>query len=148
MTPTDFTPRDPDFAARVERSFRAQAFMSLLGARLVKVDPGAVDIALDFRDDLTQQHGYLHAAALAAIADSACGYAALSLLPPAHEVLSVEFKLNLLRPGVGERFLAEGRVIRSGKLLSVASADVRAATPGGSSLVATMLATLIAREKG
>lgn len=115
-----------------------------------RVEPGEVDIALSHRRDLTQQHGYLHAAVLTAIADSACGYAAYTLMPSDSEVLSVEFKLNLLRPAAGERFVARGKVIRAGQTLTVAAADVvafgHADSPEGR-LVATMLGTMIRQDR-
>ena len=140
----------PDgFAERVRRSFEAQAFMRTIGARLERVAPGEVDIALERREDLTQQHGYLHAAVLTAIADSACGYAAYSLMPEGSEVLSIEFKTNLLRPAVGRRFVAKARVLRAGRTLTVAAADVFAyeADSGEGRLVTTMLATMFRGER-
>ncbi len=140
----DFAARDPDFAQRVRASFEAQAFMRLIGARLERLEPGAVDVALDFREDLTQQHGFLHAAVVAGIADSACGYAAFTLMPAESEVLSVEFKTNLLRPAKGSRFLAEARVVKDGRTITVSRADVYAWEGAGEPrLVATMLATMI-----
>lgn len=117
--------------------------MVLLGAKLELVEAGAVDISLGYRSDLTQQHGYLHAAVTTAIADSACGYAALTLTPAGCEVLSVEFKVNLLRPAVGERFVAQGRVLKPGRTLNVVRGDVFAETGGRTTLIATMLATMI-----
>jgi len=137
-------PRDPNFEARVRDSFARQRMMHLLGAELTAVLPGQIEIILPFRSDLTQQHGYIHAAAVAAIADSACGYAALTLMEPAQEVLSVEFKVNLLAPAVGERFVAVGRVLRSGRTLSVCAADVQAMQSGSGKLIAAMQATMIA----
>jgi uncharacterized protein (TIGR00369 family) len=134
---------DPAFESRVRTSFAQQAFMALLGASLSRVEAGAIDVSLTFRSDLTQQHGYLHAAVTTAIADSACGYAALSLAPASHEVLSVEFKVNLLRPAVGTSFLAEGRVLKPGRRITVARGDVFARTGDSHTLVATMLATII-----
>ena len=119
-----FTPSDPDFERRVRESFARQRLMQTIGAELVTIRPGEVEIALSFRPDLTQQHGYLHAAALAAIADSACGYAALSLMPEGTEVLSVEFKMNLLAPARGDRFVARSRVLRPGRTLTVCVAEV------------------------
>src|SRR5689334_14579650 len=106
-----FTPQDPAYESRVRASFERQTFMATLGARLARVEPGEVDIELSPRADLVQQHGFLHAGVLASIADSACGYAALSLMPPGAAVLSIEFKVNLLSPGKGDRFVARGRVI-------------------------------------
>lgn len=120
--------------------------MALLSASLERVEAGAVDIGLPFRTDLTQQHGFLHAAVTTAIADSACGYAALSLTPAGSEVLSIEFKVNLLRPAVGELFVAEGRVLKPGKTIIVARADVYARRDSSASLVATMLATIMRQD--
>lgn len=119
--------------------------MALIGATLTLVEPGHVEITLPFRADLTQQHGYLHAGIVTTIADSACGYAALSLMSAGREVLSVEFKINLLRPAAGEQFLARGVVLKPGQTLSVTRADVLAITGGRSSLIAAMQATMIAR---
>src|SRR5437588_7455218 len=119
---------DPEFATRVRLSFGEQRVMSTIGASLGTVDPGAVDVILPFRDDLTQQDGFVHAGIVATIADSACGYAAHSLMPATARVLSIEFKLNLLAPAVGERLEARGRVIRAGRTITVCRADVVAVT--------------------
>ncbi len=143
MVAPTFKSRDPDFEARVRDNFARQRIMRVLGADLTAVRPGHVEITLPFRDDLTQQHGYLHAAAIAAIADSACGYAALTLMEPQLDVLSVEFKINLLAPAAGERFVAVGRVLRPGRTLTVCSADVVAERNGDSKLIAVMQATMI-----
>ncbi|HEV2860941.1 MAG TPA: PaaI family thioesterase [Pyrinomonadaceae bacterium] len=147
MTHITFAPEDPDFAERVRASFNRQALMRLIGATLGRVEAGAVDISLEYREDLTQQHGYLHAAVTTAIVDSACGYAALSLTPAGSEVLSVEFKVNLLRPAVGERFVAQGRVLKPGRTLIVVRGDVLALADGQSKLISTMLATIIPRPR-
>ena len=109
---------------RIRESFDKQAFMKLLGAELVHVATGEVDIALPFDAKLTQQHGFLHAGVTTSIADSACGYAALSLMPEDAAVLSVEFKVNMLAPAQGRRFLARGRVVRSGRNITVVKGDV------------------------
>ena len=138
-----FTPRNPDFEAVIRASFARQRFMQRLGASLGAVRPGEVEIALPFHESLTQQHGVLHAAATAAIADSACGYAALSLMAPGREVLAVEFKTNFVAPAAGERFVATGRVLRSGRTLTVCAAEVHAETGAGRTLVAVMQATMI-----
>ena len=111
---------------RIRESFDKQAFMKLLGAELVHVATGEVDIALPFDAKLTQQHGFLHAGVTTSIADSACGYAALSLMPEDAAVLSVEFKVNMLAPAQGRRFLARGRVVRSGRNITVVKGDVLA----------------------
>lgn len=136
---------DPDFEKRVRASFDAQAYMRLIGARLERIEPGAVDIGLDFRDDLTQQDGFLHAAVVAGIADSASGYAAYTLMPADSRVLSVEFKVNLLRPARGLRFRAAARVIRAGRTITVVRAEVLAFSGRESegTAVATMLGTMI-----
>ena len=118
--------RDPDFEARVRSSFAAQQFMSTLGARLDRVEPGEVAISLSFRDELTQQNGFLHAGVGASVVDSACGYAALTVMEPGRDVLSVEFKVNMLAPAKGSAFTATGRVVRSGRNLVVGSGELRA----------------------
>ncbi len=134
---------DPEYVSRIHESFARQQVMHLLGASLQRVEPGLVDIALPYRDDLTQQNGYLHAGILTTVADSACGYAAYTLMPAGAEVLSVEFKVNLLRPAMGERFVAEARVIKAGATLTVTRCDVYGWTGEEKKLVATMLATMI-----
>ena len=137
-------PLNPAFADEVRNSFAQQKMMSLIGARLTRVEPGLVEIEQPYRDDLTQQHSYLHAGVVTTIADSACGYAAYTLMPPKSEVLSVEFKVNLLRPAKGESFRARAEVIKAGKTLTVVRADVTATSATNeSTLVATMLATII-----
>lgn len=138
-------PQDPHFERRVRESFAQQRIMELLGARLTRVAHGEVEIALPYREDLTQQDGYVHAGIITTIADSACGYAAFTLMPAEARVLSVEFKVNLLRPAEGERFVAEGRVIKAGQTLMVARCDVNAWSSNESKLIATMLATMIRR---
>lgn len=119
----------------------------MLGATLDRVEAGAVDISMPYRESLTQQHGFMHGAAITAIADSASGYAALSLMPDGSEVLTIEFKVNLLRPAAGTRFVAEDRVVKPGKMVTVSRADVFAHTDGVGvpTLVATLLATMIAQ---
>src|SRR3954468_11805953 len=139
----DFIARDTDFEARVRASFARQRVMETIGARLVRVAPGEVEIELPFREDLTQQHGYLHAGIVAAVVDSACGYAALSLAPAGAEVLSIEFKLNLLSPARGERFVARARVKRAGRNVTVCAGDLYALEGASEKTVATMLATMM-----
>lgn len=128
---------------RVRQSFSNQSFMSTLGAELTVVGQGVVEIRLPFSSKLTQQHGYLHAGAVTAILDSACGYAALSLAPDDKDVLTVEFKQNLLAPAAGEAFVARAHVKRAGKTLTVCAADAFALTDSKEKLVATMLATIM-----
>jgi uncharacterized protein (TIGR00369 family) len=138
------TARNPSFAEEIKHSFAKQTIMGLIGAELTRVEPGVIEITLAYRADLAQQHGYLHAGIVTTIADSACGYAAYSLMPPNSEVLSVEFKVNLLRPAKGEMFLASAAVVKSGKTLTVVRADVFAFDDtGGRELIATMLGTMI-----
>jgi uncharacterized protein (TIGR00369 family) len=137
-------PQDPEFESRVRASFARQRVMSLLGARVVEVAPGRVVLGITFRDDLTQQHGFLHAGVITAVADSACGYAALTLMPPGAAVLSVEFKVNLLAPAAGTEFIATGTVVRSGRTLSVCTAQVLARRADGDAVVALMQATMMA----
>jgi len=115
-----------DIHKRVEDSFNAQGLMSTIGATLALVADGEVHIALPFSTHLSQQHGYVHAGAITSILDSACGYAALTKAPVDHEVVTAEFKINLLRPALGKRFLAVGRVQNAGKLLTVCTGEVRA----------------------
>lgn len=118
--------------------------MATLGARLEHVTAGEVVIRLPFRDDLTQQHGFLHAGAVAAVVDSACGYAALTLMEPDAAVLSVEFKINLLAPAAGAEFLARGRVLRAGRTLTVCTGEVRAVRDSAETVVAVIQATMMA----
>ncbi len=124
MTVEPFVPRNPDFESVVRGSFARQTHMGSLGATLALVRAGEVHVALPRSVDHAQQHGFLHAGVLASIADSACGYAALSLAPAGYEVLAVEFKINLLRPATAERFLACARVLRPGRTLTVSFAEV------------------------
>src|SRR5580765_896473 len=136
-------PPNLNFAAEVAASFAQQAIMKTIGARLSLVLPGVVEITLPYRQDLTQQNGYLHAGIVTTIADSACGYAAFSLMPQGSGVLSVEFKVNLLRPAKGENFLARAEVIKAGRTLTVVRADVFAQTENKRTLVATMQGTMM-----
>ena len=133
-----------DFAQRVQTSFQRQAFMATLGASITTPKPGEVEISFPFHGSLTQQNDFVHAGAITSILDSACGYAALSVAAEGHDVLSVEFKVNLLSPAVGESFCARAHVKRAGKTLIVCSADAFAKRNGEEKLVATMLATILA----
>ena len=138
---------NPSFADEITQSFARQTIMGLIGAELTRVEPGIVEITLPYRADLAQQHGYLHAGIVTTIADSACGYAAYSLMPPTSEVLSVEFKVNLLRPAKGETFKAVAEVVKAGKTLTVVRADVFGVDRDQRELVATMLGTMICLSK-
>jgi len=128
---------------RVRDSFTQQQFMATLGASLSAVKSGSVEIVVPFRADLTQQNGFVHAGVITSILDSACGYAALSVAPESVNVLSVEFKVNLLSPAVGERFVARVQVKRAGRTITVCAADAFAINGTEEKLVATMLATII-----
>jgi uncharacterized protein (TIGR00369 family) len=136
-------PKDPDFEGRVRTSFAKQRLMTTLGARIEAVEPGRVAIRLDFRDELTQQHGFLHAGAIAAVADSACGYAALTLMPSDAAVLSIEFKINMLAPAKGDAIVARGEVIRAGRSVMVCRADVYSISGSTEKLVAAMQGTMM-----
>ena len=133
----------PDSFQRVRDSFAQQQFMTTIGASLRSVKSGAVEIEIAFRAELTQQNNFLHAGVITSILDSACGYAAMTMAPENANVLSVEFKLNLLSPAVGERFVARAQVKRAGKTITVCAADAFAVNAAGEKLVATMLATII-----
>ena len=137
------TARDPDFEARVRASFARQAAMATIGAEIAHLAPGEVDLRMPYRAELTQQHGFVHAGIIGTLADSACGYAAYTLMPADAAVLSVEYKLNLLAPAAGDAFVARGRVKKAGRTLSVATADVFALRGGEERLVATMQGTLM-----
>jgi uncharacterized protein (TIGR00369 family) len=132
-----------DIYERIAASFKSQGLMTTLGAQLVSVADGEVQIELPFSEHLSQQHGYVHAGAITSVVDSACGYAALTKAPPECEVVSAEFKINLMRPAIGERFLAIGRVQSSGKLLTVCTGEVRAYTGTACKVVAIMQATMV-----
>jgi uncharacterized protein (TIGR00369 family) len=131
------------FEHKVRESFSRQALMTTIGARLLSVERGAVEIAMPFDRKLTQQNDFLHAGVITSILDSACGYAALTVAPEKGEVLSVEFKVNLLAPAVGESFVARAQVKRAGRTLTVCTADAFALNQGNEKLVATMQATIM-----
>ena len=139
-----FEPRDPDFDARVRASFARQRVMTTFGGALTAVEPGRVVIEAPFRQDLTQQHGFLHAGVVTTLLDSACGYAALSLMPKGAEVLTTEYKANFVAPARGARFVACGQVVRSGRTLTVCTGDVFAFDDSQEILITTMLATMMA----
>ena len=141
--PQTFTPPDPNYENRIRASFGEQKAMQTIGATLGSIHPGEVSIELPYSEHITQQDGFLHAGIVTTIADSACGYAAFSLMPANSRVLSVEFKVNLLAPAIGEGFIAIGKVIKAGRTLTVCSGEVLAFQGGESKLVALMQATMI-----
>ena len=136
--------RDGDFEARVRESFGRQAVMRTLNAELTKVSPGIVEIEMPFDAGHTQQHGFLHAGIVATILDSACGYAAFTLMPPDAAILTIEFKVNLLAPAKGERFLMRGEVTKPGRTILVSDGRAYAMSSDGEvKLVATMTGTMM-----
>jgi uncharacterized protein (TIGR00369 family) len=140
---TNVEPQDPNFEEKVRASFARQGLMTNIGARIVMVLPGEVDIEVAWREDITQQQGFVHGAVIAAIVDTACGYASFTLMPPGVEVLTVEFKINFMAPAVGDKMIARGRVTRAGKTLTVCTGDAYAVKDSKEKLVATMQATMM-----
>lgn len=138
-----FVARDPDFERRVRGSFARQGFLVHCGASIDQVVPGHVDLSVGRAPELTQQHGFFHGGLIATLADTAGGYAALSLMRPEVGVLSVEFKINFIAPARGERLIARGRVLRPGRTLTVCRADVLAVDGDRSTEVATALLTMM-----
>lgn len=141
---TTFTPQDPEYAERVRASFARQPVMKTMGVRLTRVEPGLIELEMPYSAELTQQHGYLHAGVVTTIVDSACGYAAFSLMPADSTVLSVEFKVNLIAPADGVRFVALGQVVKAGRTLTVCEGRVFAYDEHGREKLTTMMvATMI-----
>ena len=138
-----FVPQDPEYAERVRGSFDRQGAMRLIGARIVELAPGYCSIELPYRDDLAQQHGYIHAGIVGAIVDSAGGYAGFTLFPADASVLTVEYKLNLIAPAKGTRLLAEAEVVKPGRTLAITRGSVYAESGGKRTLCAIMQQTLI-----
>ena len=138
-----FSPRDPNFSERVRGSFQRQRVMAWIGAELTRLDPGHCEIRLPHKPELTQQHGYIHGGIIGTIGDTAAGYAAYTLMPPASSVLTIEYKMNLLVPGDGELLITRGEVVRAGRTLVVARADVFAVKDGKETLCAALLQTLM-----
>ena len=132
-----------DIAQRIADSFQKQGLMATLGAELLLAQEGEVQIAMPFSKHLSQQQGFIHAGAVTSIVDSACGYAALTKAPAGCEVVTAEFKINLLRPAIGDRFVAIGKVTNAGKMLTVCTGEVHAYTVDSSKLVALMQATIV-----
>jgi uncharacterized protein (TIGR00369 family) len=138
-----FAVADVEFESRVRASFARQGLMKHLGAELAVLGAGHAEIHVPFRMEVTQQHNYFHAGVSGAIADSACGYAAYTLMPADSSVLTVEYKMNLLAPADGEKLLARARVLRSGRTLKICAADVYVLKGGAETHCATMLATIM-----
>lgn len=145
MSRPAFEPRDPGFGARVRDSFAQQGAMRTLGARIGQVEPGRVEVLVDWAEGLTQQHGFLHGGVVASALDSACGYAAFSLMPAGTGVLTIEFKTNFVAPAQGQRFRMVGEVVKPGRTVSLVDGRAYAIGDAGQErLVATMTATLMA----
>ncbi len=141
----EFTPKDPNFADRVRSSFARQQVMRTLRVEIAALHPGHIELTMPFASEFTQQHGFMHAGIIATVLDSACGYAAFSLMPPEAAVLSVEFKTNLIAPAKGEQFVFRANVIKPGKTLTVCDARAFALDRDGNErLVATMTGTIMA----
>ena len=136
-------PKDPNYAARVRSSFERQRVMTWLGAMLTHLAPGQCEITLPHKPELTQQHGYFHGGIIGTIGDTAAGYAGFTLMPHDASVLTVEYKMNIMAPGDGERLIARGEVIRAGRSLVIARADIFAVKAGKETLCATLLQTLM-----
>jgi len=135
--------RNPHFEQAVRDSFAAQQLMATIGARLARVAAGEIEIRVPFRSDLTQQHGFLHAGVVTSALDSACGYAAFSLMPQGAGVLTLEFKTNFLAPARGAELIARGRVVRAGRTITVCQAEASMLSDDTENSVATMLATIM-----
>lgn len=139
----EFTPADENYGERMRSSFGCQTFMSTIGAELTRIDPGYCEIVMPFRADLCQQNGFIHGGVTGALADTAAGYAAYSLMPADASILTIEYKLNLLAPAVGEKFVAQARVQRAGRTVTVVQSEVVAIKDGARKTVALMLATMM-----
>jgi uncharacterized protein (TIGR00369 family) len=139
-----FQPKDPDYRKRVAASFERQQAMRTLGIAIQRLDPGEIELSMPFAGAYTQQHGFVHAGIITTALDSACGYAAFSLMPAEAEVLTVEFKTNLLAPAIGQHFVFRARVVKAGRTITVCEAQAFALDRGGERLVATMTGTLMA----
>lgn len=138
-----FTPLDFDFEKKVRDSFSRQAFMGLMGARLVEVRPGYCEIHVGYKKELSQQHGFFHAGVIGTIADNSAGYAAYSLMPADSSILTVEYKLNLVAPGDGALLVGRAQVIKPGHTLTICRSEVFVIKNGVEKLCATSLVTLM-----
>lgn len=138
-----FVPRDPDYDAKVRRAFAGQSLMTTLGMALEAVEPGLVRIALPFGPHILQQHGFIHGGAVATMGDTACGFAAMSLMPADCGILTVEFKITLLAPAKGDRLVAIGRVVKPGRTLIFSETEISAEKDGETRPIARTSATLM-----
>jgi len=142
-----FEPKNPDYRAIAIHTFEQQRAMKTLGISIARLEPGEVDLAMEYRADLTQQHGFIHAGIITAGLDNACGIAAFTLMPAATGILTVEFKTNLLAPASGERFFFRAAVVKAGRTLTICDARAYAERGGTEHLVATMTGTLMALQQ-
>ena len=140
------SPADGEWERRVRASFARQGAMQLIGARVAQLAPGRCSLSVPFRPELAQQHGYFHAGISSTVADSAGGYAALTLFPANAEVLTVEFKINLLAPALGQTLVADARVVRSGRTLTICTVEVDVVRDGSRIACALMQQTLMRVE--
>ena len=138
-----FQPKTPHFKQKVKESFERQKFMGFINAELVQVEPGFCEIHLPFNENLTQQHGFFHAGVISTLADNAAGYASFSLMEESSSILTVEFKLNLISPGDGEKLIARANVIKNGRTLTICRAEVFVHKNGTEKLCAAAQSTLI-----
>jgi uncharacterized protein (TIGR00369 family) len=141
---TKFDPKDPNFEARVRTSFARQTAMATLGIEITSVMPGEVELKMPYAAAYTQQHGFIHAGIITTALDSACGYAAFSLMPDDAAVLTIEFKTNLIAPARGDHFLFRAQVVKPGRTITVCEAQAFAVEGDKEKLVATMTGTLMA----
>ncbi len=141
---TGFKPYDPDYKSKVETSFAKQHAMHTLGIQLTDVRPGVLELEMPYSEKLTQQNGFIHAGIITTALDSACGYAAFSLMKPETQVLTVEFKTNLLAPAQGTYFIFRAKVLKPGRTLTISEAKAYAVTASSEKLIASMTATLMA----
>jgi uncharacterized protein (TIGR00369 family) len=141
---THFQPKNPDYRAISIHTFEQQRAMKTLGISITRLEPGEVDLAMEYRSDLTQQHGFIHAGIITAGLDNACGIAAFTLMPAGSAILTVEFKTNLLAPARGERFAFRATVIKPGRTLTICEGRAYAEHDGKETLIATMSGTLMA----
>ena len=139
-----FEPKNPDYCSLAAATFARQQAMQTLGISIARLEPGEVDLSMQYSADLTQQNGFVHAGIITAGLDNACGIAAFTLMPPESDILTVEFKTNLLAPAKGERFAFRAHVVKPGRTLTVCEARAFAQTGGAETLIATMTATLMA----
>jgi uncharacterized protein (TIGR00369 family) len=138
-----YDPKDPNYKIKIEESFNRQEVMKTINASLAKIEPGKVSINLKYSTKITQQHGFVHAGIVSTVIDSACGYAALTLMPEDTGVLSIEFKVNLLAPAKGDFFVASGFVRKPGKTIMVTEGELIAYEGNEEKLIATMVATMM-----